>query len=65
MLLKTRLDAPSELLASDLGIADIATRCGYNDHSAITRLFKATAGLTPSQYCALQHPPCRRVRRGQ
>jgi AraC-like DNA-binding protein len=50
MLLKTRLDAASELLSGDLSITDIATRCGYNDHSAFTRQFKATVGLTPSQY---------------
>jgi AraC-like DNA-binding protein len=56
MLLKTRLDAASELLASDLSITDIATRCGYNDHSAFTRQFKATVGITPSQYRALLRP---------
>ncbi|MBN3853499.1 MULTISPECIES: helix-turn-helix transcriptional regulator [unclassified Paraburkholderia] len=56
MLLKTRLDAASELLASDSSITDIATRCGYNDHSAFTRQFKATVGITPSQYRALLHP---------
>ncbi|CAM2185759.1 HTH-type transcriptional activator RhaR [Paraburkholderia sacchari] len=55
MLLKTRLDAASELLAGDLSITDVATRCGYNDHSAFTRQFKATVGLTPSQYRALLH----------
>ncbi|MFM0212432.1 AraC family transcriptional regulator [Paraburkholderia sediminicola] len=56
MLLKTRLDAASALLAGDLSITDIATRCGYNDHSAFTRQFKATVGLTPSQYRGLLHP---------
>lgn len=56
MLLKTRLDAASELLAGDLSITDIATRCGYNDHSAFTRQFKATVGVTPSQYRAFLHP---------
>jgi AraC-like DNA-binding protein len=56
MLLKTRLDAASDLLASESSITDIATRCGYNDHSAFTRQFKATVGLTPSQFRALLHP---------
>ena len=56
MLLKTRLDAASTLLAGDLSITDIATQCGYNDHSAFTRQFKATVGLTPSQYRGLLHP---------
>lgn len=53
LLLKTRLDAASTLLAGDTSITDVATRCGYNDHSAFTRQFKATVGLTPSQYRAL------------
>ncbi|CAD6554026.1 AraC family transcriptional regulator [Paraburkholderia metrosideri] len=56
MLLKTRLDAASELLASDLNITDIATRCGYTDHSAFTRQFKATVGVTPRQYRELLNP---------
>lgn len=56
MLLKTRLDAASVLLASDLGITGIAVRCGYTDHSAFTRQFKATVGVTPSDYRALLHP---------
>jgi AraC-like DNA-binding protein len=55
MLLKTRLDAASRLLASELSITDIATRCGYNDHSAFTRQFKATVGVTPTEYRALLH----------
>jgi AraC-like DNA-binding protein len=53
MLLKTRLDAASALLAGDASITDIATQCGYNDHSAFTRQFKATVGVTPSQYRSL------------
>jgi len=53
MLLKVRLEAASALLAGDMSITDIATQCGYNDHSAFTRQFKATVGLTPSQYRAL------------
>lgn len=56
VLLKARLDAASALLAGDASITDIATRCGYNDHSAFTRQFKATVGVTPSQYRALLHP---------
>ncbi|TAL56367.1 AraC family transcriptional regulator [Pandoraea sp.] len=57
VLLKTRLDAASSLLAGQTSITDIAALCGYNDHSAFTRQFKATVGLTPSQYRALLHPP--------
>jgi AraC-like DNA-binding protein len=53
MLLKTRLDAAADMLTSAASISDIATRCGYHDHSAFTRQFKATVGLTPSQYRAM------------
>lgn len=56
MLIKTRLDAASTLLGGDASITDIATLCGYNDHSAFTRQFKATVGMTPSQYRALLRP---------
>lgn len=56
MLIKARLDAASGLLAGEASITDIATLCGYNDHSAFTRQFKATVGMTPSQYRALLHP---------
>ncbi|SAL05020.1 AraC family transcriptional regulator [Caballeronia calidae] len=55
MLLKTRLDAASRLLASEASITDVATQCGYTDHSAFTRQFKATVGVTPSQYRVLLH----------
>ncbi len=55
MLLKARLDIAAELLAGELNITDIAAQCGYHDHSAFTRQFKATVGLTPSQYRGLLH----------
>lgn len=50
MIIKTRLDAASRLLAGPDSVADIAQACGYGDHSAFTRQFKATVGVTPSQY---------------
>ncbi|WP_375540428.1 AraC family transcriptional regulator [Rugamonas apoptosis] len=50
MIIKTRLDAASRLLAGADSVADIAQACGYGDHSAFTRQFKATVGVTPSQY---------------
>jgi AraC-like DNA-binding protein len=55
MLLQARLDAARSLLASDvsLSIVKIALACGYSDHSAFTRQFKATVGMTPMQYRAL------------
>jgi len=53
VLLKARLDAASALLAGNTSITEIATACGYHDHSAFTRQFKATVGATPSEYRAL------------
>jgi AraC-like DNA-binding protein len=50
MLLKARVDAASGMLFGNSSITAIAARCGYNDHSAFTRQFKATVGITPSQY---------------
>jgi AraC-like DNA-binding protein len=63
MLLKTRLDAASQLLAGNLNITDIATRCGYTDHSAFTRQFKTTVGITPTQYRSLLQPAATSVRK--
>lgn len=53
MIIKTRLDAASRMLAGDESVADIAQACGYGDHSAFTRQFHATVGLTPRQYRAM------------
>ncbi|MGF6774022.1 AraC-like DNA-binding protein [Paraburkholderia sp. GAS199] len=60
-LLKTRLDAASALLARELSITEVAAQCGYADHSAFTRQFRTTVGMTPSQYRALLHPRVRRA----
>ncbi len=53
VLLKTRLDAATALLASNDKVTDVAALCGYTDHSAFTRQFKATVGVTPSEYRTL------------
>lgn len=53
MIVKTRLDAAARLLAGTQSITAIALACGYQDHSAFTRQFKATVGVTPSAYRAL------------
>lgn len=56
-LTKTRIEAASRLLRSDrLSIVEIAQACGYGDHSAFTRQFRATVGLTPSEFRAGVRP---------
>lgn len=47
---KVRLEHAVELLNSDLPITDIALQCGYTDHSAFSRQFKAMVGATPSEF---------------
>ena len=55
VLLKTRLDAATALLVSHDKVTDVAALCGYTDHSAFTRQFKATVGVTPTEYRMLLH----------
>lgn len=51
LILQTRLEEASRLLRdTDASIAEIATRCGFCDHSALTRAFHATTGMTPSEF---------------
>ncbi|MEO9383666.1 AraC family transcriptional regulator [Chromobacterium phragmitis] len=50
MILKARLEHAHRLLHQDMAITDIALRCGYTDHSAFSRQFKALTGMTPRQY---------------
>jgi AraC-like DNA-binding protein len=54
MIHKARLGEASRLLLEDLPITEIALRCGYTDHSAFSRQFRALTGLSPSQYRAAQ-----------
>jgi AraC-like DNA-binding protein len=56
LILKTRLEAATRLLAGPDSVAAVAHACGYADQSAFCRQFRATVGLSPTQY--------RRVRRG-
>jgi AraC-like DNA-binding protein len=58
ILLKTRLDAAIALLVAHEKVTDVAARCGYTDHSAFTRQFKATVGVTPTEYRALLLDRC-------
>ena len=51
LITKTRLAAASRLLReTDRTIADIAYECGFTDHSAFTRAFRAVTSATPSQF---------------
>lgn len=50
-MIKVKLDAATTMLAdTNRNITDIAFSCGYQDHSAFSRMFKATVGMTPSEY---------------
>jgi AraC-like DNA-binding protein len=47
----TRLAAASRWLEeSQKPVAEIAHACGFYDHSAFTRAFRAATGLTPTQF---------------
>lgn len=48
---KMRVEHAWKLLADEhLSITEIGLRCGYCDHSAFSRKFKAVTGLTPQQF---------------
>ena len=50
---KTRIEAACELLRNTgTPIARVAMDCGFHDQSAFARQFKATTGLTPTEYRA-------------
>jgi AraC-like DNA-binding protein len=42
------------LLESDASIAEIALNCGFADHSAFTRAFRAVTSYSPSEYRRLK-----------
>ena len=51
LITKTRLAAASRLLReTDRTIADIALECGFTDHSAFTRAFRAVTSVTPTDF---------------
>lgn len=56
LIIKTRIEVATQLLAGDQTIADIAAQCGYSDQSAFSRQFRASVGMTPSQFRASMKP---------
>ncbi len=53
LITQTRLAAASQLLVeTEQAIAEIAHQCGFYDHSAFTRAFRAATGMTPRQFRA-------------
>jgi len=53
LITQTRIAAGSRLLReTDASIAEIALECGFADHSAFTRAFRAVTGMSPSQFRA-------------
>jgi len=56
LLARVRLDAAlARLESGDESIAAIAHACGYADHSAFSRQFRRSTGVSPQQWRALQH----------
>jgi PAS domain S-box-containing protein len=51
LISQRRLAAASRMLLEGTGaVADIALACGFYDHSAFTRAFRAATGSTPTQF---------------
>lgn len=51
LITQTRLAGASRLLReTDEPVATIAHACGFYDHSAFTRMFRAATGLTPTEF---------------
>ncbi|EPK5790125.1 helix-turn-helix domain-containing protein [Pseudomonas aeruginosa] len=54
ILMKARIEKACELLeATPMSITEIASACGYSDHSAFSRQFKIALHCTPIQYRGL------------
>ena len=53
LIAKTRIAAASRLLReTELPVGEVAHTCGFYDHSAFTRAFRAVTSVTPTQFRA-------------
>lgn len=51
LITKTRISAGARLLReTQTSVAEIALECGFTDHSAFTRAFRAVTSLSPSEH---------------
>ncbi|MCA0239235.1 MAG: AraC family transcriptional regulator [Proteobacteria bacterium] len=58
LLMKKRIDKACQLLEeTTMSITDVAAACGYADHSAFSRQFRAATQTTPAQYRSTQKAP--------
>lgn len=56
LITQARLDEAARLLQTTKNnVADIALACGFCDHSAFSRAFRAATGITPTAF--REHPP--------
>ena len=57
LITKTRITVGCRLLReTDASIAQIALDCGFADHSAFTRAFRAVTGMSPTEHRRLERP---------
>lgn len=55
LLMKKRIDKACQLLEeTSMSITEVAAACGYADHSAFSRQFRAATHITPAQYRSSQ-----------
>lgn len=54
-LLMTRMQAASEYLHAGAGVRDTAERCGYEDASLFSKLFRKTYGVSPAGWRTRKH----------
>jgi AraC-like DNA-binding protein len=58
LIIKIRLEAAAHLLVETAqSVAEVAYACGYSDHSAFTRQFRAATGLTPTHFRRVARHP--------